>query len=77
AIVHLKSDGSLSLITDSLKEGIAVDTTPNLSADDALEIARRTNRGPRLMTDPAIIELYIFRGEDRDHLAYRVEMPRI
>jgi Zn-dependent metalloprotease len=37
AIVHLKSDGSLSLITDSLKEGIAVDTTPHKSgaaADD-------------------------------------------
>jgi len=76
-IVHLKPDGNLAVLTDDLKEGVAVDTTPNLSIDDALEIARRTNRGPRLMTDPPIIGLYIFRGADRDHLAYRIEMPRI
>ena len=33
AIVHLKQDGELSVITDDLKEGIAVNTKPNLSAE--------------------------------------------
>jgi thermolysin len=77
AVVHLKSDGELSLITDELKETVAVETTPNLTPGDALMAAKRMYRGSRFMTEEPRIALYIFRGEDRDHLAYRVEMPRI
>ena len=40
AIVHLKSDGDLSYITDNLKESVAVNIEPNLSAQDALRIAQ-------------------------------------
>ena len=77
AIVHLKSDGDLSLVTDELKESIVVDTKPNFDADEALKIARRTNRGFRVITEQPSVELYIFRGAERDHLPSRVEMPRL
>ncbi|HMJ07700.1 MAG TPA: M4 family metallopeptidase, partial [Pyrinomonadaceae bacterium] len=77
AIVHLRSDGELSVITDDLKDGIAINTKPNLTPGDALFAAKRFNRGSRFMTDEPRVDLYIFRGGDRDHLAYRVEMPRI
>ena len=77
AIVHLKSDGELSEITDDLKETVAVETRPNLTPGDALFAAKRMYRGSRFMTEEPRVDLYIFRGEDRDHLAYRVEMPRI
>lgn len=76
AIVHLKPDSALSGITDNLKENIAVDTKPNIVAGDALLMARRMARA-KVMTDPPTVDLYIYRGEDRDHLAYRVEMPRL
>ena len=77
AIVHLKADGELSVITDELKENIAVETRPTLTAGDALFAAKRMYRGSRFITEEPRIQLYIYRGEDRDHLAYRVEMPRI
>ena len=77
AIVHLKSDGELSRITDDLKETVAIETRPNLTDADALMIAKRLNRASRFMTEEPTVELYIYRGEDRDHLAYRVEMPRL
>ena len=77
AIVHLKADGELSVITDELKENIVVETRPNLTAGDALFAAKRMYRGSRFITDEPRVQLYIYRGEDRDHLAYRVEMPRI
>jgi Zn-dependent metalloprotease len=77
AIVHLKSDGELSLITDDLKENVAVNTQPNFSPSEALEFASNTKRGRRKMTERPTIDLWIYRGEDRDHLAYRVIMPRL
>ena len=45
AIVHLKSDGELSEITDDLKETVAVETRPNLTPGDALFAAKRMYRG--------------------------------
>jgi len=76
AIVHLKSDGELSLITDDLKESVAIETKPNIVAGDALLMARRMTH-TKILTDEPRVDLYIYRGEDRDHLTYRVEMPRI
>ena len=77
AIVHLAPDGSLMSITDELKESIAVDTTPNFAAEQALEIARGRGVNRLKLTEEPKIDLFIYRGEDRDHLAYRVEMPRL
>lgn len=77
AIVHLRPDGELSRLTDELKEGIGVNTSPNFKAGEALELARQVKGTKRILTDEPIIDLWVFRGEDRDHLVYRVEMPRL
>ncbi len=77
AIVHLKADGELSLITDELKDSIAVETKPVLTADDALSTAKAMYGGAKYLTEEPTVELYIYRGVTRDHLAYRVQMPRL
>lgn len=77
AIVHLKPDGELSRLTDDLKEGVAVNTQASFKAREALDLAKRTKGGTRVLTDEPIIDMWVFRGEERDHLVYRVEMPRL
>ncbi|HXF42828.1 MAG TPA: M4 family metallopeptidase [Pyrinomonadaceae bacterium] len=77
AIVHLNPDGELASITDALKQGIVVDTKPNFSPMTAVQLVRRTGRFIRPITEQPLVQLYIYRGEDRDHLAYRVELPRL
>ena len=93
AIVHIQSDGALSTITDDLKESLAVNTQPNISAEDAINIAEKMYVDSKTLTGRAIpnllitrrskfftaestAELWVYRGEDRDHLVYRVQMRR-
>lgn len=76
AIVHLKSDGSLSTITDDLKEAISVNTVPNFSLDEGISLALGMYRGSNHLTAKPVADLWIYRGEDRDHLAYRVQLRR-
>ena len=80
AIVHLNSDGELSSVTDELKASVAVSTQPNFSDKEALKLAKSfakitDSKGSKNMTEEPKIELYVYRGEKRDHLTYRVEMP--
>lgn len=77
AIVHLKADGELSTITDALRENISVDTNPAISAKEAISIAEKMYSGDAKLTESPKVDLWIYRGELRDHLAYRVEMPRL
>jgi thermolysin len=77
AIVHLNQDGSLKTITDDLKSNIALNTTPNLSEKQAIAAAEAMYQGTAKITAEPKIELLVFRAEDRDHLVYRVETPRI
>jgi len=82
AIVHLNPDGELKSVTDELKEAVAVNTQPNFSASEALNIARSfagisNSVSPRRLTDDAKVDLWIYRGAARDHLTYRVEMPLV
>ncbi len=78
AIVHLNQDGSLSTVTDDLKENISVNTEPNFSGKEAYNMAVDTYRGrAKLGGGENQIEMFIYRGETRDHLVYRVETPRI
>ncbi|HEX8734568.1 MAG TPA: M4 family metallopeptidase [Pyrinomonadaceae bacterium] len=77
AIVHLKSDGKLSTITDDLKENISVDTKPTLSAGDAIAIANSLYNGAAQESEKPKAKLWIYRGTDRDHLTWRIETPRI
>jgi thermolysin len=76
AIVHLNADGSLFTITDDLKESIFVNTQPNFSAEVAIEIAQKFYKGSPFLTEEPKADLWIYRGKDRDHLAYRVQMRR-
>ncbi len=76
AIVHTKADSTLFAITDNLKEGIAVNTQPNLSEKYAVFLAKRQYRGSPFLTAEPVADLWIFRLEDGDHLAYRVQMRR-
>lgn len=78
AIVHLKPDGELLNITDQLKETVSVNTEPNFKRGEALNLAKQTGKGgTRILTDEPTIDMWIYRGDDRDHLVYRVQMPRI
>jgi Zn-dependent metalloprotease len=75
AIVHLNENGSVGAITDDFKDGISVGTEAVLSAEAAVAIARQSfgtfeTRAPET-------DLWIYRGSDRDHLAYRVQFQRI
>ena len=76
AIVHIKADGSLSTITDNLKESLNVNTAPNFSADNAVALAKTMYDGSKYLTEAPTADLWIYRGKDRDHLAYRVQMRR-
>jgi Zn-dependent metalloprotease len=83
AIVHLNPDGELRSVTDELKEEVTVNTQPNFSEKEALKIARSFSKqaksaiGAKDSAEEAKIALWIFRGKERDHLTYRVEMPNI
>lgn len=77
AIVHLKSDGAVSTITDNLKENIIVNTKPNFSQKDAVTLSEQMYGGEAKATDEAKVELFVYRGPERDHLVYRVETPRL
>lgn len=77
AIVHLQADGELSTVTDDLRENISVNTKPSLTAEEAIEIAERMYRGAAEPTEAPKVDLWVYRGTQRDHLAYRVEMPRL
>ena len=78
AIVHLKQDGELSVITDDLKEGVAVNTKPNLSVEDAILAAKQFySSDARTLTEKPTAEMFVYRGTDRDHLAYRVQLARL
>ncbi len=77
AIVHLKSDGTLRSITDDLKDNISVNTQPNFDTEEAVKIANTMYEGAAELTETPRTELWIFRGKARDHLTYRVQMPRL
>jgi len=77
AIVHVKSDGSLRAITDDLKDNISVNTQPNFDGEEAVKIANNLYEGAAELTETPKIEMWVFRGKTRDHLTYRVEMPRL
>jgi Zn-dependent metalloprotease len=62
AIVHLKADGSLSDITDSLKEGIAVNTDPDLNERQAVRRGKAAYTGKAEQTDPEMVAMYIYRN---------------
>ncbi len=76
AIVHIKADGSLTSITDDLKDAVSVNTRARFSVENSIEIAKTMYSGSKYLTADPVSDLWIYRGEDRDHLAYRVQLRR-
>ncbi len=75
AIVHLTPQGEVSSVTDDLKENVAVNTQANISAQSAIRLATRgTVRSIKNLAEKPTADLWIYRGADRDHLAYRVRI---
>lgn len=77
AMVHLDRDGSLVGLTDHLLDGLDVDVTPDLDASDAVEIAVEQAGGWAVLTEDPVVDLWVVRHEDQDHLAWRVQMKRL
>ncbi len=83
AIVHLNSaDETESLAaTDNLVEGIAVNTTPNLTAAAAVAAAKgkyKEKKGcDECLTETPKSDLWVLRHEGVDHLVYRVQLARL
>ncbi len=76
AIVHLNADGTTADVTDDLKESVAVSTQANFDDKEAKKIAKSLYKGSKHLTDEPVVDMWIFRAEDRDHLVYRVQMRR-
>jgi Zn-dependent metalloprotease len=76
AIVHLRPNGEVFAITDDLLEAPAVNTQPSYSPDDAVRFAKQMYKGSAFLTEEPVVDLWVIRGKERDHLAYRVQMRR-
>ncbi len=73
-IVHLGRDRSISSVTDAFVPGIAVDTTPKLSADQAIGRAVPLHGCATCLTAPPAGDLWVLRHEGRDRLTWRVQL---
>lgn len=78
AIVHLGRDGSVFAITDDLVRGLRadLDTTPTLSAEDAVDRALAERDCPDCLTDEPRVDLFVLRRGGRDRLVHRVSLRR-
>ena len=78
AIVHLKADGTLSTITDNLKENLSIASTePNFSEKQAINYAINADTSLAKLTEKPTVDTWIYRGETQDYLVYRVQLPRL
>ena len=78
AIVHLAQNGKFSYMTDDLLPNVAVDTTPDYTADEAIDLAVEEipDGWEGLDRDP-VAELWVLRHKGVDHLVYRVQTWRL
>jgi thermolysin len=77
AIVHLNQDGSVSSMTDNLVRNVNVNSVPSLSLEDAVSRATKLFGCGDCLTEQPQVEMVVIRRNDKDHLAYRVELTRI
>jgi Zn-dependent metalloprotease len=77
AIVHLNSDGSLFTFTDSLEKDVTVDTRPDLSQGQAVDMAIAEYGCRDCLTAQPEADIWILRHKGRDHLVYRVQLKRL
>jgi Zn-dependent metalloprotease len=83
AIVHLNSadETEFRAATDNLVEGVAVNTTPSLTAADAVAAAKGKYKEKKgcdtCLTGTPTADLWVLRHEGVDHLVYRVQLARL
>lgn len=77
AIVHIKADGSILSMTDSLVPNVSVRTQPDLSDKEAIERAVAIYGCDTCLTDAPKADLWVLRRNDKDHLVYRVQLRRV
>jgi Zn-dependent metalloprotease len=83
AIVHLDTLNEVEAVptTDTLVEGVDVNTVPNLTLNDAIKAAKLKYKEKKgcddCFTDPAKAALWILRHEGVDYLVYRVQLSRL
>lgn len=74
-IVHLKPNGTVNALTDSLVRDVEVETiVPSYSADDALQRAADLTQGFDKLTNLPEPQLVITRFDGQDHLAWRIQL---
>lgn len=77
AIVHLKRDGSVSAVTDTLVKNIRVNTKPVLDPQQATNLALLDYGCSDCLTANPKSDLWVLRHKGKDHLVYRVQLERI
>ncbi len=74
-IVHLKADGALKGYTEAALRGIAVDTKPTLTSQQAVELAVQGVGGWNLMSEAPKVDLQILKaGRSGPQLTWRVQL---
>lgn len=77
AIVHFNRDTSFFAFTDTLVKGVQLNTQPNITSDQAIQIAVKHYRCPSCLTAPPKTELFILPFQNNLYLAYRVQLERL
>jgi Zn-dependent metalloprotease len=75
-IVHLNSDGSIFTVTDSLVNGLQLNTRPDLSASKAVNKAIAEYGCEGCLTSAPNVDMLVMRRKNRDRLVYRVQLHR-
>lgn len=77
-IVHMKSNGTVSSITDSLVRDIQLDDTiANYTGDEALDAAAELTGGWEGVTNVPEPKLVVFRFDGTDHIAWMIQFERL
>jgi bacillolysin len=76
AILHYRANGELFGETDDLVSQISVDTTATITPADAVARAAAASGCGDCAKDTSVPSLWIIRHEQKDHLAYRVQLRR-
>jgi Zn-dependent metalloprotease len=76
AILHYRANGELFGETDDLVSQISVSTKPTIGVAEAIARAADATRCADCAKSAPPAALWIIRREQKDHLAYRVQLPR-
>lgn len=73
-IVHLAKDGLVTSVTDGRIRDVAVDTTPDIESDEAIDRAVTEHGGWARVTGKPAADLRVLKHEGKAHLTYRIQL---